>query len=58
VVVRRVADDPGERRERIEALRGALAGIPGLSTQDLEIERRKERELEERKAQGLLGDSP
>jgi AbrB family looped-hinge helix DNA binding protein len=58
VRVRRVADDPGERHRRIEALRGAWAGIPGLSTKDLETERRKERELEERRAQGLLGDGP
>jgi looped-hinge helix DNA binding domain, AbrB family len=41
-----------------DALRGAWAGIPGLSTKDLEAERRRERELEERKAQRLLGDSP
>lgn len=58
VRVRRVADDPDERRRRIEALRGAWADVPGLSTKDLEAERRKERELEERKAQGLLGDGP
>ena len=58
VRVRRVADDPAERRKRIEALRGAWAGVAGLSTEDLEAERRKERGLEERKAQRLLGDSP
>lgn len=58
VRVRRVADDPEKRRERIEALRGAWAGIPGLSTKDLEAERHKERELEERKAKRLLGSGP
>jgi AbrB family looped-hinge helix DNA binding protein len=57
VRVRRAADDPEERRKGIDALRGAWAGIPGLSTKDLENERRKEREREERKAQRLLGDS-
>lgn len=58
VRVRRVADDPQARRQRIEALRGSWAGIPGLSTKDLEAERRHERTLEERKAKRLLGDSP
>jgi hypothetical protein len=42
----------------IEALQGAWADIPGLSTADLVAERRAEREREERKAQGLLGDRP
>lgn len=58
VRIHRLADDIEERRKRIEALRGAWAGIPGLSTKDLEAERREEREREERKAQRLLGDSP
>lgn len=58
VRVRRVADDPEERRRRIEDLRGAWADIPGLSTEDLEAERRRERELEERKAQKPLGNRP
>ncbi len=58
VRVRRLADDAQERRKRIEALRGAWVDIPGLSTEDLEAERRAERAREEHKAQGLLGDSP
>jgi antitoxin PrlF len=53
VRIHRLADERAERRKGIEALRGAWAGIPGLSTKDLETERR-----EERKAQRLLGDSP
>jgi AbrB family looped-hinge helix DNA binding protein len=56
VRVRRVADDPEAHRERIEALGGAWANISGLGTDDLLILRREERELEERKARGLLGD--
>lgn len=58
VRVRRLADDPEKRRRRIEALRGAWADIPGLSTKDLEAERRAEREREERRARRLLGDRP
>ena len=58
VRIHRLADDPEQRRKRIEALQGAWAGIRGLSTADLEAERREEREREERKAQGLLGDRP
>jgi antitoxin PrlF len=50
VRVRRVRDDPQARRQRIEALRGAWAGIPGLGTDDLLAERRQERAREERKA--------
>jgi antitoxin PrlF len=56
VRVRRVADDSGARRERVEALHGIWAGIPGLGTDDLLALRREERELEERKARGLLDD--
>lgn len=56
VRVRRVADDPETRRDRIEALRGAWAGIPGLGTDDLLAARREERQLEERKARRLLDD--
>ena len=56
VRIHRLADEPDQRRKRIEALRGVWADIPGLSTADLEAERRAEREREERKAQGLLGD--
>ena len=58
VRIRRLADDAEERRRRIDALRGIWAGIPGLGTDDLLEERRKERELEERKARRLLGDRP
>ena len=58
VRIRRLADDAEERRKRIDALRGIWAGIPGLGTDDLLEERRKERELEERKARRLLGDRP
>jgi hypothetical protein len=46
---------PRQRREQIEALSGVWVGIPGLSTKDLETERREEREREERR---LLGDHP
>lgn len=56
VRVRRVTDDPNTHRERIEALHGVWADIPGLGTEDLLALRREERELEERKARGLLGD--
>lgn len=48
VRVRRRGDDVEARRARIEALRGMWADGP--STDDLLEERRKERELEERKA--------
>jgi AbrB family looped-hinge helix DNA binding protein len=58
VRIHRLADDADERRKGIEALRGAWADIPGLSTRDLENERRREREREERKAQRLLADRP
>lgn len=49
VKLRRVADNPLARRERIEALRGVFAGVPGFSTEALEADRREEREREERK---------
>jgi AbrB family looped-hinge helix DNA binding protein len=49
VRVRRVADDPEVRRERIRALRGIFANAPGFSTKALEAERREEREREERR---------
>lgn len=58
VRIHRLADQRDQRRKGIEALRGAWADIPGLSTKDLEAERRAERELEARKAQKLLGDRP
>jgi AbrB family looped-hinge helix DNA binding protein len=53
VRIRLQADDDKERRRRIRALRGAWAGVPGLSTGDLEAGRREEREREERRARGL-----
>ncbi len=49
VLIRLQADDAEARRKRIQALRGIWAGIPGLSTADLEAEKREEREREERK---------
>jgi AbrB family looped-hinge helix DNA binding protein len=51
VRVRRVADDPGARARDIKALRGIWADTPGGGTDALLEERRRERELEERKAQ-------
>lgn len=50
VRVRRVEDDPKRRAADIKALRGAWAGTGGGTAELLE-ERRRERELEERKAQ-------
>lgn len=49
VRIRLQADDVEARRKRIQALRGIWAGIPGLSTKDLEADRREEKEREERK---------
>lgn len=49
VRIRLQADDVEARRKRVRALRGSWAGIPGLSTKDLEADRREEREREERK---------
>jgi AbrB family looped-hinge helix DNA binding protein len=51
VRIRRTADEPKARARGIKALRGILAGGPGGGTEDLMAERRKERALEERKAQ-------
>ena len=51
VTIRRAADEPQAREHGIKALRGAWAGAPGVGTDDLLAERRRERELEERKAQ-------
>lgn len=45
------ADDPRVREREIKALRGSWADTPGGGTEDLLAERRRERELEERKAQ-------
>lgn len=51
VRIRRTVDDPRERARGIEALRGIWADTPGGGTDELVAERRRERELEERKAQ-------
>lgn len=51
VRVRRVEDDPERRAADIKALRGIWADIPGGGTAALEEERRRDRELEESKAQ-------
>jgi antitoxin PrlF len=49
VRVRRVADDPAARRERIESLRGVFADASAFSTKELEADRREEREREMRR---------
>jgi antitoxin PrlF len=51
VRIRRLADEEERRAEAIRSLRGIWADTPGGGTAALEEERRKERELEERKAQ-------
>jgi antitoxin PrlF len=51
VRVRRAGADPQARARDIRALRGAWADTPDGGTAALEEERRKERQLEERKAQ-------
>ena len=51
VRVRRVEDDPARRARGIKALRGIWADTPGGGTDALLEERRRERNLEERKAQ-------
>lgn len=58
VRVRRVADDPQARERDIKSLRGIWKDTPGGGTAALEAERRKERELEERKAQRQGVGSP
>ncbi len=58
VRIRRVADDPDVRAREIKALRGALAAAPGGGTDDQLRERRRERDLEERKAQGWVVGRP
>jgi len=52
VRIRRAVDDPQARAREVEALRGAWADRSGGGTEDLVAERRREREVEERKAQG------
>ncbi len=51
VRVRRVEDDRAQRREEVKSLRGIWADTPGGATEELLEERRRERDLEERKAQ-------
>jgi AbrB family looped-hinge helix DNA binding protein len=51
VRIRRAVDDPRAHAREIEALRGAWADMPGGGTENLVAERRRERALEERKAQ-------
>ncbi len=51
VRIRRAADEPQARAREIKALRGIWADTAGGGTDELLEERRKERELEERKAQ-------
>jgi len=51
VRVRRVGDDRAQRAEGVKALRGIWADMPGIGADALSEERRRERELEERKAQ-------
>jgi AbrB family looped-hinge helix DNA binding protein len=51
VRIRRVADVATQQQTQIKALRGVWAG-DGAGTDALVAERRREREVEERKAQG------
>jgi AbrB family looped-hinge helix DNA binding protein len=51
VRIRRAADEPAARTREIKALRGLWADTSGGGTEELLVERRRERELEERKAQ-------
>jgi AbrB family looped-hinge helix DNA binding protein len=58
VRVKRVIDDPGRRDGAIRALRGKWEDSPGAGTAELVEERRRERELEERRIQGGRRDRP
>jgi AbrB family looped-hinge helix DNA binding protein len=51
VRVRRVEDDPARLASDVKSLRGLWADAPGGGTDELLQERRRERELEERKAE-------
>ena len=57
VRVRRVNDDPRRRADGIRTLRGIWAGAGG-GTEELLGERRRERDIEERKAQRWGVDRP
>ena len=57
VRVRRVSDDPGRRADGIRTLRGIWAGA-GDGTEELLAERRRERDIEESKAQRWGVDRP
>jgi antitoxin PrlF len=50
VRVRRVEDDPAQLASDVKSLRGLWADTPDGGTDELLKERRRERELEERKA--------
>src|SRR4051794_23826152 len=50
VRVRRVEDDRVQLASDVQSLRGIWSGTPGGGTDELLEERRRERELEERKA--------
>lgn len=49
--IRHTVDDLRKRARKIEALRGIWVDTPGGGPDELLTERRRERELEERKAQ-------
>jgi AbrB family looped-hinge helix DNA binding protein len=58
VVIRRHRVSTEERQRRITDLRGLVAGRSGGDTEALEAIRRDEREREESKDRGRLGDRP
>lgn len=57
VKVRRIESDPSHLAEMLRSLRGSWADVP-LGTEELLAERRRERELEERKARRHGVDRP
>jgi AbrB family looped-hinge helix DNA binding protein len=58
VVIRRHRVSTTERRERIAALRGMTAQLPGGGTEALEVARREEREREARQDRERRADRP